>query len=242
MFRNPVHQAVMVLTGAILAAAFVAGSLMHQETPPSAGAAPNPIRMAFENQIDDALFIIAMEKNFFQAAGVPVAAVNPQNGSSAEALFSGKADMAAVDESTALIALSRELPLKIIASHAVSRPGGREESSPLLILASDNLLRQRPDMVRNLLATLGRAEDFMRGNSEESATILGEATGLEPVPLQNSMKRHEFRLRLDAAVLAGLEARAKDLSRQGIIDRPPDLSRSADAGYLPVKDDGSPKS
>jgi ABC-type nitrate/sulfonate/bicarbonate transport system substrate-binding protein len=327
MSRKPVRQAlVLLLSGAALAVIVVAGIRLFRQSASPAGAEPTPVRLAYQDRIGSALCIVAVEKNFFQEAGVPVQAFRFNNGPAcAEALFSGSADLATMGDTTAIIAVARDLPVSIIASHGsgehrhrlvvagnspisgtdqlagktvgvkkgtstyggflaflaanripvnnihlidmrpeempeallagsidafvaseptpslaelrgarqLSTLGGLGNNYPVMILAGNQLLERRPDMVRNLLAALQRAELFMRENPKETATILARVTGLPGDLVERSMALHEYRLALDEPVLASLEDTAEFLRSQGIIDRLPDLRRAADAGYVP---------
>jgi sulfonate transport system substrate-binding protein len=327
MSRKPVRQSlVLLLSGAVLAVVFVAGSRLYRQNASPAGAEPPPIRLAYQDRIGSALCIVSVEKNFFQEAGVPIEAFRFNNGPAcAEAMFSGSADVATMGDTTAIIAAARDLPVSIIASHGsgehrhrlvvagnspitridqlagktvgvkkgtstyggflaflaarrmpaesirlidmrpaempdalqagsidafvASEPtpslaelhgarqlttlGGLGNNYPVMILAGNQLLEQRPAMVRNLLGALHRAERFIRENPKETETILARATGLPADLVERSMALHEYRLVLDEPVLASLEDTAEFLRSQGIIDRLPDLRRAADAGFLP---------
>jgi sulfonate transport system substrate-binding protein len=327
MSRKPVRQAlVLLLTSAVLVAVGVAGIRLYRQNAAPAGTEPSPIRLAYQDRIGSALCIVAVEKHFFQEAGVPVEAFRFNNGPAcAEALFSGSADVGEMGDTTAIIAAARDLPVKIIASHgsgehrhrlvvagnspitridqlagktvgvkkgtstyggllaflaargmpaetlrlidmrpeempdallagsidafAASEPtpslaelhgarqlttlGGLGNNYPVMLLARNQLLEQRPATVRNLLAALHRAELFIRENPKETTTVLARATGLPADLVERSMALHEYRLLLDKPVLASLEETAEFLRSQGLIDRLPDLRRAADTSYLP---------
>lgn len=111
--------------------------------------------------------------------------------------------------------------------------GGLGNNYPLLLLAGNRLLAERPEQVRALLRALRRAEQFIATRPEEAATILASVTGLSPDLVQRSMALHSYRLVLDDGILDSLEESAAFLRRQGLIDRVPDLRRAATATYLP---------
>ncbi|MBN2644727.1 MAG: ABC transporter substrate-binding protein [Desulfuromonadaceae bacterium] len=77
------------------------------------------LRFAFQNRIGSVLPILAVKKKFFTAQGLAVESQMFSSGPAcAEALTSGAADIATMGDTTALIALARQFPLELIASHA----------------------------------------------------------------------------------------------------------------------------
>jgi len=81
--------------------------------------AAEPLRFAFQNRIGSVLPIIAVDQRFFAAEGLDVTTQMFSSGPAcAEALTSGAADIATMGDTTALIALSRNLPVQLLFSHA----------------------------------------------------------------------------------------------------------------------------
>lgn len=78
-----------------------------------------PVRFAFQNRIGSVLPIIADQQGFFEQQGLTMKILRFSSGPAcAEALYSGSADIATMGDTSAIIALSRALPLQIITSHA----------------------------------------------------------------------------------------------------------------------------
>nr|WP_320049427.1 NrtA/SsuA/CpmA family ABC transporter substrate-binding protein [uncultured Desulfuromonas sp.] len=86
---------------------------------PAQGFAGEPLRFAFQNRIGSVLPIIAIKHGFFADEGLDVITQMFSSGPAcAEALTSGAADIATMGDTTALIALSRNLPVQLLTSHA----------------------------------------------------------------------------------------------------------------------------
>ncbi|MBU1405318.1 MAG: ABC transporter substrate-binding protein [Proteobacteria bacterium] len=84
----------------------------------SAAVAAEPLRFAYQNRIGDAVSIIALNKDFFAEEGLRVKGLLFNNGAAcAEAIFTGAVDVATMGDTAALLAVSREPALRIIASH-----------------------------------------------------------------------------------------------------------------------------
>ena len=84
----------------------------------SVAIAAEPLRFAYQNRIGDAVSIIAVNKDFFAEEGLQVKALLFNNGAAcAEAIFTGAVDVATMGDTAALLAVSREPALRIIASH-----------------------------------------------------------------------------------------------------------------------------
>lgn len=103
--------------------------------------AEEPLRFAYQNRVGDAISIVAVNKGFFAAEGVQVKGVLFNNGPAcAEALYSGAVDVATMGDTTALIALSRDPMLRILASH------GAGEHRHRIIVARNSPLRTLADL------------------------------------------------------------------------------------------------
>jgi len=78
-----------------------------------------PLRFAYQNRVGSVLPIIAVSQGFFSDQGLQVEVQVFSSGPAcAEALYSGAADIATMGDTTAVIALSRSLPLRLLTSHA----------------------------------------------------------------------------------------------------------------------------
>ncbi len=274
------------------------------------------IRFSYQNRIGSAIPIIAVETGLFARHGLNVAPSRFNSGPAcAEALFTGAADIGAMGDTTAILALARNAPLRIVASHAsgehrhrlivngdspfhtikdligkrvaikkgtstyggflkllessdldpdqfmvinlkpdsmpdalaagsidafaASEPtpslgemrGGREiatlgglgNSYPIMMLASESFLADRPDDLERFLAALEEAERFLQTRPEEALTVISRSIGLPKDVTERALARHSVRLNLDAETMDSLRESAEFLLREGLIDSTPEL-------------------
>lgn len=107
--------------------------------------------------------------------------------------------------------------------------GGRELATfaglgnrfPIMMMATDRLIRERPADLRRFLAVLREAEAFIAGEPEKAAEIVAKSIGLPPEATARAMSRHQFRLNLDPATLASLQETAEFLRAQGVVETVP---------------------
>jgi len=100
-----------------------------------------PLQVAFQNRIGSAIPIVAVEKGYFQNEGIKVRTLRFNSGPAcAEALYSGSADVGAMGDSTAIMALVRHGKLKLIASH------GSGEHRHRLIVRQDGTILTLKDL------------------------------------------------------------------------------------------------
>ena len=276
-----------------------------------------PVRFAYQNRIGSVLPILAVERGLFDRHGLAMKSSRFNSGPAcAEALFTGAADIGTMGDTTAIVAMSRKAPLRIVASHAngegrhrlivgadspfqsigdlvgkrigikkgtstyggylrylemhgiagdrievvnldpdtmpdalaagsiqafaASEPtpslgelrGGRElatfagqgNSFPILIVATERFVRERPEDLRRFLAALREAETAVANDPQAAAETVATSIGLLPEATAKAMARHEFRLNLDAEVLASLRQTAEFLCRQGVIPAVPEFA------------------
>lgn len=284
------------------------------------------LRFAYQNRIGSALPILAVELGLFEQQGLHMRVSRFNSGPAcAEALFTGAADIGTMGDTTTVIALARQAPLRIIASHArgearhrvivaadapyqtlhdlsgqriavkkgtstygaylrfldtqglardgikvvdlephlmpdalaagsiqafaASEPtpslgelrGGRQlltfagqgNHFPLMILATEQVLQQRPEALQRFLAALREAESFLAENPESAVAIVARATGLPIETADRVMRLHEFRLDLTPETLHSLNETARFLRDQGLIANLPDLQTAAYPPSLP---------
>ncbi len=122
-----------------------------------------PLRFAFQNRIGSVLPIIAVEQGFFADEGLEVTTQMFSNGPAcAEALTSGAADIATMGDTTALIALSRNLPVQLLFSHASGEHRHRlMVMNPTLTTIDD--LRGKRIGVKKGTSTYGGLLKLLRG-------------------------------------------------------------------------------
>lgn len=81
--------------------------------------ARSPIRFSYQNRIGSAIPIVAVAQGLFEKRGLNVVAVRFDSGPAcAESLYTGAADIGTMGDTTAVIALSRGAPLRLVTSHA----------------------------------------------------------------------------------------------------------------------------
>ena len=111
------------------------------------GGSTGPIRFAYQNRVGSALCIAAVERGLFRKEGIAVKASRFNSGPAcSEALYSGSADIAAMGDTTAIIAVSRSPAFRIIASH------GAGEHRHRIVVREDSPLAAPEDLVTRRLA------------------------------------------------------------------------------------------
>jgi aliphatic sulfonates family ABC transporter substrate-binding protein len=142
-----------------------------------------------------------------------------------DALAAGSIDAFVASEPTPSLA-------EVRGAREFATTGGLGNSYPILILAKSELLRERPQQVRQFLRAIRRAEDYIRDHPRETADILAEITGLSPEVVGQVMGRHVFSLSLDSAIVESLKKTADFLQEDGTIESTPDLQQAVDRRYL----------
>jgi len=113
--------------------------------------------------------------------------------------------------------------------------GGLGSNYPLLLLIKAALIEKRDDELKRFVRALKRAEQFISRHPDEAAEILCRETGLKQKAVRSNMKRHTYRIQLDAATVKSLKETAAFLKKQNMLDRLPDLSAAIDGRYLEKK-------
>ncbi len=128
-----------------------------------------PLQVAFQNRIGSAIPIVAVEKGYFQKEGIDVRVLRFNSGPAcAEALYSGSADVGAMGDSTAIMALVRHGKLKLIASH------GSGEHRHRLIVRQDGSISSLKDL-------MGKRVAIKKGTSTHGGFLaLMSAKGIPP--------------------------------------------------------------
>ena len=88
-----------------------------------------PIRMAYQDRVADAVSIVAIANGLFEKASLQVEGHRFSSGPAcSEALYSGSADVGTMGDTTAVIAIARKAPIRIVASH-----GGGEHRHRIIV-------------------------------------------------------------------------------------------------------------
>ncbi len=110
-------------------------------SPPEASAQSHTVRFVFQNRIADVLSLVAIKKGFFAEEGLIIKPLIFSDGpSTAEALFSGSADIVTMGDAAAIIAASRNQNFRIIASHSTGEHRHR------IMVRSDSPLKSFGDL------------------------------------------------------------------------------------------------
>lgn len=139
----------------------------------SVSMAAEPLRFAYQNRIGDALSIVAVNKNLFSAEGLTVKPLLFNNGPAcSEALYTGAVDIATMGDTAALVAVSQNTDLRIIASH------GAGEKRHRIIVAGNSPLK-------NLTDLKGKRIAVKKGTSTYGGFLaLLAARGINPAELK----------------------------------------------------------
>lgn len=314
--RN-IASAVALLAGIVVLAVSRGREQAREKDGQNAGAAPVPIRFSYQNRIGSAIPIVAVEKGMFAKHGLDVVPSRFNSGPAcAEALYTGAADIGAMGDTTAILALARKAPLRLIASHAngehrhrlivaqdapfktlhdligkrvgikkgtstyggflkcleanniapdriqvinlkphtmpdalaagsidafaASEPtpslgemrGGRELATfgglgntyPIMMLATEHIVAERPADLERFMAALQEAERFIAANRGQAVALIAKAISLPEDVTARTMDRHELDLNLDPGTLDSLRETAQFLKTQGLIEAPPELT------------------
>lgn len=131
-----------------------------------------------------------------------------------EALAAGSIQAFAASEPTPTLGESR-------GARELATFGGLGNNFPIMMLATERLIRERPDDLRRFLAVLREAEAFVASEPEQAAEIVAKSIGLPPEATARAMSRHQFRLNLDPETLASLRETAEFLRTQGVVETVP---------------------
>ncbi len=108
-----------------------------------------------------------------------------------------------------------------------------------VIIASEEMLEDDPELVRSFLAALSRGHQFVMNNPEEAATILSEAVAeLNAGQLQKSVPWLSERMKMDAPQWGHQERSVWEEYMQwmidvGVLDSPIDVDAAFTNAYLP---------
>lgn len=102
--------------------------------------------------------------------------------------------------------------------------GGQGNAYPLFLLARREFLQQNREQMVRFVRALRQAQAYVRAHPEEIVAMMAAETGLSLSSARSAVHRHEYGLRSDTEIQAGLYRTARFLQQQKIIDRVPDLT------------------
>lgn len=106
----------------------------RKATPAGKASPNNPVRVAYQDRIADAVSIVAIAKEYFREEGLMVKGFRFSSGPAcSEALYSGSAEVGTMGDTTAIIAVARKAPVAIVASH-----GGGEHRHRIVVAADSS--------------------------------------------------------------------------------------------------------
>ena len=142
-----------------------------------------------------------------------------------DALAAGSVDAFVASEPTPSLA-------EVRGARELATMGGLDNSYPILILAREKFLEERPEDVRRFLKAIQKSEDFIEQHPDETALILSQVTGLSPQVARQAAARHCFALCLDDNTLGSLERTASFLKQCGTIDSIPNFDHAVDGRFV----------
>jgi sulfonate transport system substrate-binding protein len=110
--------------------------------------------------------------------------------------------------------------------------GGLGNLYPIFMLARQDFMRTHAEEFKGFVMALRRAEQYAQTHPQEVVTLMAEQTSLSPKATRAALARHQFRLRLDEAIVHSLHETAAFLHRQGIIEQVPDWQQVVEPSVL----------
>lgn len=154
-----------------------------------------PIKIAFQDRVVDALFIIALEQKLFEKEGLEIEAKRFTNGNAtSEALIFGDADFATMGDTAALLALDKYCPnIKLFT------PLGGGEKRHSIVVSKESTLQSLKDLegkkigIKKGTSTHG---GFLLKTSKEGVMLEKNLIDLDPSLMASALMTKE----LDAIV------------------------------------------
>lgn len=130
-----------------------------------------------------------------------------------DALRVGKVDAVAI-WNPHVIALGKESGGK-----AVTFYGETIYTSSFLIMTKKIYAAEHPEVVKKLLRSLRKAEEFVRSNPKETLDIVARSLRMDKAELESVLPIYDFHLRMGADLLVNLENQARWAIGKGLSDR-----------------------
>lgn len=144
-----------------------------------------------------------------------------------EALASGSLDALAASEPTPALAVE-----KVPGAKKLATLSGLGNDYPLVLMASAAFADAHPQAVKAVVAGMRRAVEWINADPKAAAEELAKATGVPPAMEQAFFGTLEWKVRLDAQVVASLEQTAAFLKREGKLKQLPDITAHSRPEFL----------
>ena len=91
-----------------------------------------------------------------------------------------------------------------------------------MLFATESFIRDKPAVVKSVLAALARAEDFLRSNRDEATQILGKEFGFDKADMTDIMASNRYTLQLDDELVKDVNGLGDFLYQKKSIQSKPD--------------------
>jgi NitT/TauT family transport system substrate-binding protein len=97
-----------------------------------------------------------------------------------------------------------------------------------MLFATESFIRDKPAVVKSVLAALARAEDFLRSNRDEATQILGKEFGFDKADMTDIMASNRYTLQLDDELVKDVNGLGDFLYQKKSIQSKPDAREFID--------------
>lgn len=117
--------------------------------------------------------------------------------------------------------------------HELGNSSGLGSTFPIVLVASEKALDERPEAIRAVLRALDRGNDFINGNWSEAMEICAERTGLSLDDQSRCSGFQFYELGFNATDVLSMNMTARSLMDFGKISQMPDVMAHVDLSLLP---------
>jgi sulfonate transport system substrate-binding protein len=143
-----------------------------------------------------------------------------------EALATGQIDAAVLWEPWPTIVEQRGI------GRAVGCGEGTGNDYPYQLMVNTRFAQDYPRLVQAFLKALVRGNQFILDNPEQTAVLIGNATGLDLAVASRSMEFHFFEIKMDEQIKSSLKQTATFLRELGYLTKEPDWDKAIDESFL----------
>ena len=101
-----------------------------------------------------------------------------------------------------------------------------------MLFATESFIRDKPAVVKSVLAALARAEDFLQSNRDEATQILGKEFGFDKADMTDIMASNRYTLELDDELVNDVNGLGEFLHGKKSIQSKPDARAFIDSAPL----------